>query len=243
MDISTHVSELSLRALLSIVYFWLNQQQPFIRFIEEEELWMYRYPSVPSIIPKWSLYLLLILIPTLMFLIEFSINQRPTDIIKGIYALTLVYAMNGIFTITLKLLVGRPRPNFFMRCFPDGYGTDINQCTGDYIGYMDGRKSFPSAHSTFAFSGMTFMTLRMCRILNIKDPGRHKGWKCLMVSIPIIFAVLIGVSRTCDYHHHYSDVLFGSIMGMGISYCVYYAYYWADGLTNDEIRKSLANFF
>lgn len=67
-----------------------------------------------------------------------------------------------------------------------------------------GRKSFPSAHATFAFSGMFFMTLRICRILKIQDPGRHKGWKCLSVIIPVIFAVLIGVSRTCDYHHHYS---------------------------------------
>lgn len=49
--------------------------------------------------------------------------------------------LNGIFTITLKLLVGRPRPNFFMRCFPDGYGTDINHCTGEYKGHMDGIKT------------------------------------------------------------------------------------------------------
>ncbi|ERL84811.1 phospholipid phosphatase 5 [Dendroctonus ponderosae] len=243
MDVADHVSEVSLRAVLYMIFMWLDKQTPFIRHIEEEELWMYRYPSIPSIVPKWGLYILLVLIPAILFLIEYAVNQRLKDIIKGFYALTLVYMINGIFTVMLKLLVGRPRPNFFMRCFPDGYGTDINHCTGEYRGHMDGRKSFPSAHATFAFSGMFFMTLRMCRILQIKDPGRHKGWKCLTVIIPVIFAVLIGVSRTCDYHHHYSDVLFGAIMGMGISYFVYYAYYWAEGMSPDEIRKSLANFY
>ncbi|KAL1509365.1 hypothetical protein ABEB36_004118 [Hypothenemus hampei] len=208
MDWVDHCSELSLRVFLYIVFSWLDKQTPFIRYIEEEELWMYRYPSLPSIVPKWSLYLLLIIIPAIIFLIEYMINQKPKEIIKGVYALTLVYMMNGIFTVTLKLLVGRPRPNFFMRCFPDGYGTDINNCTGEYKGYMD-------------------------------DSGRHKGWKCLLVSIPVIIAVLIGVSRTCDYHHHYSDILFGAIMGMGISYSVYYAYYWSEDMLDEEIVKSL----
>ncbi|XP_050293232.1 phospholipid phosphatase 5 [Anthonomus grandis grandis] len=241
MELVDHVAELLLRIILYIIFLWLDQQTPFIRHIEEEELWMYRYPLMPSIVPKWCLFFLLIFIPTVIFLAEYAVNQRYKDIVKGFYALTLVYMLSGIFTVTLKLLVGRPRPNFFLRCFPDGYGTDINHCTGEYKGHMDARKSFPSAHSTFAFSGMYFMSLRMCKLFRIKERGRFKGWKCLLISIPVIIAVLIGVSRTCDYHHHYSDVFGGAILGLLIAHVVYYAFYWTEGLSDEEVQKSLAN--
>ncbi|KAF7264529.1 hypothetical protein GWI33_023085 [Rhynchophorus ferrugineus] len=129
-----------------------------------------------------------------------------TDLLKkkGMYALSLIYALNAVLTVTLKLLVGRPRPNFFIRCFPDGYGTDIDNCTGEYKSHMDGRKSFPSAHTTFAFSGMFFMTIRMFYLLKIREPIRGKGFRCLLCSFPLIIAILIAVSRTCDYNHHYS---------------------------------------
>ncbi|XP_060526510.1 phospholipid phosphatase 5 isoform X2 [Cylas formicarius] len=137
MEYSDHVSETVLRLGLIITFLWLEKQTPFIRFIEEEELWMYRYPSVPSIISKFTLHILVLLLVAVMYSIEYWINKKKEDIIKGVYALTLIYGINGIFTTVLKLLVGRPRPSFFMRCFPDGYGTDINECTGEIKEIMD----------------------------------------------------------------------------------------------------------
>ncbi|KAK7812126.1 hypothetical protein U0070_004587 [Myodes glareolus] len=125
---------------------------PFQRVIQPEEIWLYKNPLVQSDN-----------IPTrLMFACEsFSASAgvfqltyfkplqrlyKPTQ--PRVWAVSLALALNGVCTNTIKLIVGRPRPDFFYRCFPDGVMNSEMHCTGDPDLVSEGRKSFPSIHSS-----------------------------------------------------------------------------------------------
>ncbi|KAJ8981553.1 hypothetical protein NQ317_009812 [Molorchus minor] len=87
---------------------------------------------------------------------------------------------------------------------------------------MDGRKSFPSGHTSFCFTGMVYLTLFLFDRIDFKKQFTGRGIVFTLCMMPILFATLVGVSRTCDYHHHYSDVVGGAILGTAVGTLVYY---------------------
>lgn len=186
---------------------YLSKWSPFIRHIEEEELWYYRYPSVRSILPLRYLYIIMIGVPGIVFLMHVLSSKQETiyrTIRNHLYGISLAYSINAIFTAILKLIVGRPRPNFFYRCFPDGVGIEVQNCTGEWAGQMDGRKSFPSAHSSFSFTGMVYITCYLFTIFDFSQPSFGRGILLFSSLVPILLAIIISLSRACDYHHHLS---------------------------------------
>lgn len=57
------------------------------------------------------------------------------------------------------------------------------------------------------------------------ERGRGQSWRLLVSITPLFLAMLVAVSRTCDYHHHWQDVTIGSLIGIIVSYICYRQYY------------------
>ncbi|XP_025837461.1 phospholipid phosphatase 5 [Agrilus planipennis] len=156
------------------------------------------------------------------------------DVPNVLEGVSLACSLSGIIAGVLKCAVGRPRPDFYNRCFPDGRGDAHFKCTGDRIIVMDGRKSFPSGHAAFAFASMHFICLYLCSKLKIFENHRGEIWRiCLCIS-PLILSSLIAASRICDHHHHPEDVIAGSILGSMVSHFVYYQYFNELSLTPER---------
>jgi diacylglycerol diphosphate phosphatase/phosphatidate phosphatase len=133
-------------------------------------------------------------------------------------------------TDAVKNSVGRPRPDLIDRCKPAG-GTakdilvTISVCTEtDHHVLHDGWRSFPSGHSSFAFSGLGFLALFFAGQMHVFRPRTDLS-KALLAIAPLLGAALIAISRCEDYRHDVYDVTCGSILGMAIAYFSYRRYY------------------
>lgn len=119
-------------------------------------------------------------------------------------------------------------------------------CTGEFWTVQDGRKSFPSGHSSFSFATMGFLSFYLMGKLKIfSEEGRGKSYRLIICFLPLVVAMLIGndncracsiqnllsltsiaaISRTADYHHWKEDVTVGSLIGLLIAYMCYRQYF------------------
>lgn len=108
----------------------------------------------------------------------------------------------------VKNRVGRLRPDFWARC--GVYDEVANSCSGDAWLVKDGRRSFPSGHSSTAFAGLFFL----CLFLAGKNGGFALGAtfprssllqsRMLRFSLavsPLFLAAWIAITRIEDNYH------------------------------------------
>ncbi|KAH8760299.1 phosphatidic acid phosphatase type 2/haloperoxidase [Hyaloscypha finlandica] len=147
-----------------------------------------------------------------------------------ILGLLISIFLTTFITDVVKNAVGRPRPDLISRCkpvttTPKDVLVDISVCTEtDHHTLHDGWRSFPSGHSSFAFSGLGFLALFFAGQMHVFRP-RTDLTRALLTISPLIGAALIAISRCEDYRHDVYDVTCGSILGMSIAYFSYRRYY------------------
>ncbi|KAI1610352.1 PAP2 domain-containing protein [Exophiala viscosa] len=168
----------------------------------------------------------------LVFLILWAVLVRPGvhRVHVTILGLFISLFLTTLLTDIVKNAIGRPRPDLIARCKPR-LGTPehelvtISVCTEtDHHTLHDGWRSFPSGHSSWAFSGLGYLALFLAGQLHVLRPSADLA-RVLIVLAPLVGAALIAMSRLADYRHDVYDVTVGSLLGMSVAYLTYRRYY------------------
>ena len=146
----------------------------------------------------------------------------------------------GAMTETAKSALGRLRPDFLARCRLDmGSG----RCTNPHRHVVSqGRRSFPSGHTSQSFVVSTYLTLYLLWVRYFRREGNagsdesrsrvsssskgvgaslvgelKESLYLLLLLLPTVLACVVAGSRLLDNRHHYSDVLCGAMLGSFIA--------------------------
>lgn len=229
-------SELLIRGILLTLVFLIHvTARPNMHCLTPTDFDSYKRPRRDSFVPPWLMLTLVLFVPLMFFTFPVLVSRNYVDSTQSFLAWTLALSINALITETAKLAIGRPRPDFFYRCFPDGKMSEeltYKNVTRDII---DGWKSFPSGHSSFSFCSMGFLSLWLCGRLGVLKRGHERVLAMVACSIPLVVAALVAVSRCFDNHHHWEDVVAGSLLGFISSYICYALYYY-------PLRSDLSGF-
>jgi membrane-associated phospholipid phosphatase len=168
------------------------------------------------------------------------LGHRISSIFRFFTSCLAALAVVGFHTELFKTLCGRLRPDFLDRC----YDTDGNVAEGTETKCLqngreyDGRKSFPSGHSscTLAISMFAAYYVLWClhfRVGKLGNKGYHNkmymdGSSCakrllmeflsfldlLLMLFQLAWAWGVGISRFRDNRHHPSDIIGGFVLAM-----------------------------
>ncbi|XVE72129.1 hypothetical protein DITRI_Ditri11bG0013700 [Diplodiscus trichospermus] len=212
----THMYDWLILLLLLVIEVVLYIIHPFYRFVGKDMIDDLRYPLKSNTVPVWAVPVYAVLLPMTIFLVVYIRRRDVYDLHHSILGLLFSVLVTAVITDSIKNAVGRPRPDFFWRCFPDGkdaydkWGNVI--CHGDKSVIKEGHKSFPSGHTSWSFARLGFLSLYLSGKIQAFDRRGHVAKLCI-IFLPLLVASLVGVSRVDDYWHHWQDVFAGGLLG------------------------------
>jgi len=210
-------------------------QQPLKPFIGDPSL-QYKHvyqEHVPGEVNTWLTLMLPLAIVLLISAVRRSLKETHHAAL-GLYA---GYQLNNLVTNFIKLRVGRLRPDFWDRCQYDAI-KDI--CTGPFSLVQEGRRSFPSGHSSSAFFGCVYLMLFLAgknRCFAYSATFQSSGvlqsrfLRMFIAISPLFGSTYVAVSRWEDHWHHPTDIIAGSTLGTVIALAVYHIW-WPNPLSS-----------
>ncbi|XP_077253217.1 lipid phosphate phosphatase 2-like [Tasmannia lanceolata] len=219
-----HMHDWLILILLGVIDVVLNVIDPFYRFVGEDMMTDLKYPLKGNTVPFWAVPIIAVLLPFAIFALYYIFRKDVYDLHHAILGLLFSVLITGVITDAIKDGVGRPRPDFYWRCFPDGNPIYDNVtrnviCHGKKSVVNEGHKSFPSGHSSWSFAGLGFLALYLSGKIRAFDQTGHVAKLCI-VFLPLLAAALVAISRVDDYWHHWQDVFAGGLLGLTVaSFC------------------------
>ncbi|CAH9114747.1 unnamed protein product [Cuscuta europaea] len=211
--------------LLEVILYIIG---PFYRFVGADMMSDLKYPMKESTVPVWAVPIFAVLLPIVIFIFFYLRRKDVYDLHHSILGLLFAILITAVMTDAIKNAVGRPRPDFFWRCFPDGrdlydrWGNVV--CHGKESDIKEGHKSFPSGHTSWSFAGLGFLSMYLAGKFKAFDRRGHVAKLCI-IFLPLLVASLVGVSRVDDYWHHWQDVFAGALLGLVVAAFCYLQFF------------------
>jgi len=212
-------------AVLAGLLYWSETAEPFQQIIQKEDMHLYRYPLKDNTVPSWSVPIIGTLGPLVVIIAHNRLSRGSgRELSTVVMGALLAVFLTALTTNLVKICVGRPRPSFAARCWPDGEEVwsstpGVPLCSGSAALVKEGRKSFPSGHASWSFAGMFYLTLYLSAELEVFG-GSAQVWRILVSIAPCVVSGFIALSRFFDYWHHWQDIAVGSFLGCAVSWVV-----------------------
>jgi len=175
------------------------------------------YPLKTEIVPTWLLLVLTLILPIFVFSTTQFWTRSRHDLHHALLGSFLAWVLTLAVTAAVKISVGRYRPNY----------ESVKHT-------WDGRTSFPSGHASSSFCAMTFLSMFLMGKMKVfvRNHSGSVAAKTLLGTSPMLLAIFIAISRVIDYHHTFSDITAGAVLGTMLGQLGYYLYFHP--LTDDN---------
>ncbi|TQE10515.1 hypothetical protein C1H46_003853 [Malus baccata] len=235
----THMHDWVILMLLGLIEVILYVIHPFYRFVGKDMMTDLKYPLKSCTVPFWAVPMYAVALPIAIFVVVYFRRRDVYDLHHAILGLLFSVLITGVLTDAIKDAVGRPRPDFFWRCFPDGKDVRHSRfivieivydkwgnvvCHGVKSVIKEGHKSFPSGHTSWSFAGLGFFSLYLSGKIQVFDRKGHVAKLCIVI-LPLLVASLVGVSLVDDYWHHWQDVFAGGLIGLTVTTFCYLKFF------------------